>query len=286
MRKGNIPCVVFILHSKKKRKAGASSLLCVGRRMARKRAAAAASAGKIATGVGVNGHSSGIRCQEDDDNSVDEVDVRDDKSESSNESESEEEEDDVDEKLGRKELLLECKARRKKLKKVEDDLKNKTSIVNKLVSELEDTKREILEMKERTRDEGSSTGTSTVSQMSSTSSVLVLAKDYSSSIRTYLGKFIRTELFKKHKVTNKQSFDDGEIQRLCHRQLGREYKSEEMLRAYKESLVKLVNYELGQRRSSVNAGLVKAWKGKWFSLVILSPCLWKEMFVLLTGILF
>jgi hypothetical protein len=70
-------------------------------------------------------------------------------------------------------------------------------------------------------------------------------------------------LFKKYKVTNKKSFESGEIQKHCHAQLGPLYLEDDEMFANKESFLKVVNYELGQKRNPVNKGSMDAWTGKY-----------------------
>lgn len=76
----------------------------------------------------------------------------------------------------------------------------------------------------------------------SKSSIIVLAKEYTAGQKAHLGKMIWHEVFKKHQVTNKQSFDNGDIKKQCRTKLGNMYKTEEMMLVF----MKIVNLELGR----------------------------------------
>lgn len=153
----------------------------------------------------------------------------------------------------------------KKMKMVETALSNEKKIVERLVGELEDMRTQMEKMKQSiaaSADHSSSRSSATTVSSLNEPSIIVLAKEYTAGQKAHLGKMIRHEVFKKHKVTNKQSFESGDIQKQCHAKLGNMYKTQEMILAYKEAFMKIVNLELGQKRSQVNAVLLKKWKGK------------------------
>ena len=63
--------------------------------------------------------------------------------------------------------------------------------------------------------------------------------------------------------------------------LGHSFEGEDVLLNYKDASMKLVNSELGQKRSQVNQALLKRWKGKYRAAVLL-----KRYFLFLSLLLF
>lgn len=150
------------------------------------------------------------------------------------------------------------------------DLKNEKKNVERLSAELERLRQCVEEMKEKENSDVRSNSFSAVSTISSSRcDVLALAEEYNAGQKVHLGKFIRHQIFKTDKVTNKRSFEDGSLQKMCHRMMGHRFESNEMLAAYKESFMKLVNSELGQKRSQVNQALLKRWKGTYDDMLAL-----------------
>jgi hypothetical protein len=92
--------------------------------------------------------------------------------------------------------------------------------------------------------------------------VVAMAQEFTEVQRLQLGKFIRDKVFRKYKVTNKNSFANGDIQRMCHDQLDRGMREEKALAAYHDALIKLVQTELCQKRNKVNVKLLEKWAGE------------------------
>ncbi len=128
-----------------------------------------------------------------------------------------------------------------------------------MASELESMKQVVDRLRERLEDENNVAGATTI--LTRETGLVSLAQSYSSTTKTFLGKLIRHQVFKKYKVTNKRTFESGEIQRMCHSQLGLAYMKPDVMLAYRDRFIKMVNYELGQKRNQVNEKLLKKWKG-------------------------
>jgi hypothetical protein len=91
--------------------------------------------------------------------------------------------------------------------------------------------------------------------------VVAASKEFSAGNKVILGKFIRDRLYKRYKVTNRLSFGSGDIQRQCHSVMSNEFHCEEAMAVYRDSLVCLVQNELGQKRNQVNGRLLEKWTG-------------------------
>jgi NAD+--asparagine ADP-ribosyltransferase len=159
-------------------------------------------------------------------------------------------------------VVKECLERATKIRKIESVLDDERKMVAKLLKELEKMRGDMEQLQEKVEVTNCASGSSTILSRG-TSVLLPVTKEFSVNERNTLGRIVRGELFKKYKVTNKKSFESGEIQKHCHAQLGPSYLEDDEMFAYKESFVKLVNYELGQKRSLVNKRLLDAWTGKY-----------------------
>jgi hypothetical protein len=172
--------------------------------------------------------------------------------------------------LTKQQLIIQCILRSKNVQKSAELLDNQELVVERLTKDVEMTREFAEELKRKLEDVNHSSGSSTI--ISRRTSIVSLVEVYSENQRSLLARAIRNDFFKKFKVTNKKSFESGEIQKLCHSVLGAEFVDPEMMCAYKDAFVKLVNYELGQKRSNVNTLLLKKWKGKNRSFFMRSVC--------------
>ena len=86
--------------------------------------------------------------------------------------------------------------------------------------------------------------------------------EFDDNNRMVLGKATRDIVWRRHKITNRKSFDNGEIQRILHHELHDNFHSEESMAEHRDCLIRLVNQELSNKRTAVNKALLEAWKGK------------------------
>ena len=150
---------------------------------------------------------------------------------------------------------------RKRMKELEEKYDNVRLTRLKVTGDLEKMTAKAEYFQKKIEETNVSSGSSTIA--SRVSDVQVFAKkEYTPGQRIHLGKYIRNEIFKKWKVTNRKSFDDGVIMSQCHRFLGHDMEKEENSIAYLDCFIKFVNTELGQKRSQVNGSLLRKWRGK------------------------
>jgi hypothetical protein len=218
--------------------------------------------GRVAATLNVQGNSD----DDSDDDSREEVQRE--REEIEEEEEEEEEEDDErdedDEKIDYKsmtknDIIEMCQGLRKKIKQSDKAKENERKNVNKVMMSLQKERETNDRLQKRLDDVDENSGLTTTS----TTEVATLSIEFTESQRRFLGSAIRTIVFKKHKVTTARSFESGEIQLMLHRHLGEGYCTEDMMAAYRNSLVKLVNHELTQRRNHVNCKVLEKWSGKY-----------------------
>jgi hypothetical protein len=109
-----------------------------------------------------------------------------------------------------------------------------------------------------------------MSEVTGDRQVVAAANDYEDGKKIVLGKLIRDTIFSRHKVTTKRSYEDGEIQLICHTELGVSWLDDTVMAAYQVSLVRMVQTELAQRRNQVNLRLLEAWARKFCGLIIVA----------------
>jgi hypothetical protein len=158
-------------------------------------------------------------------------------------------------------VLAAVQEKNKKLKSVEYELDNQRKNEKNLLERLEKALTQVDSLQSKLVEANVSSGASTVAS-TLTDMVVESKKEYTSGQRIHLGKYIRTEVFKKWKVTNKKSFEDNTLILQCHKVLGHGMEKDDNVNAYKDGFIKFVNTELGQKRSQVNGVLLKRWKGK------------------------
>ena len=157
-------------------------------------------------------------------------------------------------------LISEVRERHAKMRKIEGQLENSKSMVNRMTADLEEMRQEVKKLSRIIEDDNNAAGASTI--LTQQTGIVSLAQSFTGHARAQMGKLIRNKVFKKHKITNKRSFENGEIQRFCQGHLGKGYLAPDMMLAFRDSFIQIANYELGQKRSIVNAALLKKWKGK------------------------
>ena len=189
--------------------------------------------------------------------------------EAEEEEEDDDDEDDDDEeqdyeailKKNKTEILELLKASNKKLKQAKAEKENEKENVKKTLTKLAKTRQKLDGLQKERSEEVSGLTTTT-------SEVAAMSVDFSSDNKKLLGGIIRTLIFKKHKITTARSFENGEIQMTLHSHLGARYCTPEMLAAHRDSLVRLVNHELTQRRNHVNNMIMKEWNGMSIAVTV------------------
>ena len=172
--------------------------------------------------------------------------------------------DDVEEDLNRlkkPQLVSKFQERGAKMRKIIMELENEKHTVAKLSTDLESMRESMEEMKKQLEEDTRRAGRATTTLTAVQTEAIPLSQPYPPTARNHLSRIIRNEVFKNHKVTNKLTLQSGELQRSCQAQLGPIFSTPHALLSHRESFVKLVTYELGQRRSAVNTALLKKWKG-------------------------
>jgi hypothetical protein len=176
--------------------------------------------------------------------------------------------------MNREGLIQECEELRKTVKRVLSQVENEKGTVTKMQEQCAIAESQLAVLKEKVLQssvgDGSAGSDLTIQTFATRKEVVAVAQDFNDDNKLVLGRVIRERVFRKHKITTKRSFENGEIQLMCHSQLGVAFLTEEMKAAHRENLVKLVNFELGQKRTKVNKKLLVEWAGKFAITVLYS----------------
>ncbi len=109
-------------------------------------------------------------------------------------------------KMNKRDLVTECQERNKKMRKLEENLENQKNNVSRLLGELEDMRKNMKILQSKVDD---STRVSEVSAITTcsiaTAGLVALAQDYTAGQKAYLGRVVRHDVFRKHKVMKKEA---------------------------------------------------------------------------------
>ena len=182
------------------------------------------------------------------------------------EDEEEEEEEEVNyeailKNKSKTEILELLKDSNKRLKQATAEKENELENVNKTMTKLAETRQQLDSLQKQMSEE--------VSGLTTATEVAALSEDFSGDNKKLLCGLFRTVIFKKHKITTARSFENGEIQMTLQSHLGGAYTTAEMLAAHRDSLVRLVNHDLTQRRNHVNNMIMKEWTGTSITVQVL-----------------
>ena len=181
------------------------------------------------------------------------------------EDEEEEEEEEVNYeavlKKSKTEILELLKEANKELKRATAEKENERKNVQNTMTRLAETRQQLDGLQKQMSEE--------VSVLTTATEVAAMSEDFSGENKKLLGGLVWTEIFKKHKITTPRSFENGEIQMTLQSHLGAAYCTAEMLAAHRDSLVRLVNHELTQRRNHVNNMIIKEWTGTSIAVPVL-----------------
>jgi hypothetical protein len=148
----------------------------------------------------------------------------------------------------------------KVLKELRKDNENEKMNVENLVRRYNEVREEAESLQKQVE---SAEETSGLTGNSAPREVTARELSYDKTTKKFLASVVREKIFKRHKMTTPRSFENGEIQRTLHKELGPGWMEEDVLAAYRNALVKLVNYELTQRRNHVQKTILKAWQGEY-----------------------